>query len=124
MNNFVGTPHIGASTQQAQLSVATEAIRIIRTFIELGEIPNCVNLSLNTPSECQLIVRHFDKVGALASVMDELRIEDINIQEMSNTVFAGGITAVATMKLDKKPSPKVLKKLQENKEMIIQATIL
>ena len=37
------TPHIGASTSQAQEAVADEVVRVITTFATTGEIPNHVN---------------------------------------------------------------------------------
>lgn len=41
--NIYGTHHVGASTEQAQLAVADETVRIITTFMRTGEIVNCVN---------------------------------------------------------------------------------
>jgi D-3-phosphoglycerate dehydrogenase len=41
--NFYGTHHIGASTDQAQLAVAEEAVRVVREFKTSGEVLNCVN---------------------------------------------------------------------------------
>ncbi len=41
--NFVGTHHIGASTEQAQLAVGYEAVRIVEAFKSSGEVVNCVN---------------------------------------------------------------------------------
>lgn len=38
-----GTHHVGASTQQAQAAVAEEAVRIIKTYMETGELLHCVN---------------------------------------------------------------------------------
>lgn len=38
-----GTHHVGASTEQAQLAVAEETVRILRTFIKTGKVLNCVN---------------------------------------------------------------------------------
>jgi D-3-phosphoglycerate dehydrogenase len=38
-----GTHHIGASTEQAQLAVAEETVRIVKTLKETGEVVNCVN---------------------------------------------------------------------------------
>jgi len=38
-----GTHHVGASTDQAQLAVADEAVRVIRAFVESGTFLNCVN---------------------------------------------------------------------------------
>jgi D-3-phosphoglycerate dehydrogenase len=41
--NFVGTHHVGASTEQAQLAVADEAVRIVKQFKETGDVLHCVN---------------------------------------------------------------------------------
>jgi D-3-phosphoglycerate dehydrogenase len=40
-----GTHHVGASTEQAQLAVAEETVRIVRTFMNTGKALNCVNLA-------------------------------------------------------------------------------
>jgi D-3-phosphoglycerate dehydrogenase len=41
--NLYGTHHIGASTEQAQLAVADETVRIVREFASTGTVINCVN---------------------------------------------------------------------------------
>lgn len=41
--NFCGTHHIGASTDQAQLAVAQETVRIVREYKKTGQVVNCVN---------------------------------------------------------------------------------
>jgi len=41
--NLYGTHHIGASTDQAQLAVAEETVRIVRQFKKNGQVLNCVN---------------------------------------------------------------------------------
>lgn len=41
--NFVGTHHVGASTEQAQLAVAEEAVRVLKHYKDTGEVLNCVN---------------------------------------------------------------------------------
>lgn len=38
-----GTHHSGASTDQAQLAVAEETVRIVKTFMASGRVLNCVN---------------------------------------------------------------------------------
>ena len=45
-----GTHHIGASTDQAQEAIASETVRIVRSFKETGKVPNVVNLSRSTPA--------------------------------------------------------------------------
>jgi D-3-phosphoglycerate dehydrogenase len=91
--NFYGTHHIGASTGQAQEAIAQEAIRIIGTFMKTGVVLNCVNLSSRTPAKWQLVVRHYDRVGVLAFVMDQIRRAGINIEEVQNVVFEGAAAA-------------------------------
>ena len=38
-----GTHHVGASTEQAQVAIALEAVRIVDRFVSTGTAPNCVN---------------------------------------------------------------------------------
>jgi D-3-phosphoglycerate dehydrogenase len=105
---FVGTPHIGASTEQAQNAIAAETVRICDEFVKTGTVPNVVNIEEQAPAECQLVVRHYDKVGVLASVLGVLRTHEANVEEMTNRIFRGAKTAVATIRLSKTPAPEVL----------------
>jgi D-3-phosphoglycerate dehydrogenase len=43
VRGLYGTHHIGASTEQAQLAVAEETVRIVREFKNAGCVLNCVN---------------------------------------------------------------------------------
>lgn len=94
------THHIGASTEQAQDAIAEEAARIIVGYAESGEVPNCVNLATSTPATHQLTVRHRDKVGVLAGILEAMRHADWNIQEMENVVFDGAKAACAYIRFD------------------------
>jgi len=87
--------HIGASTQQAQEAIAAEAARVIETYADSGDVPNCVNLAVNSPATHQLTVRHLDRVGVLAKVLDEISKANWNVQEMENVVFDEGKAACA-----------------------------
>ena len=105
---FVGTHHIGASTEQAQDAIAAETVSICREFIQTGRVPNVVNVEEHAPAECQLVVRHHDQVGVLASVLGILRNHGANVEEMSNTIFQGAKTAVAAIRLTRMPAPEVV----------------
>jgi D-3-phosphoglycerate dehydrogenase len=98
-----GTHHIGASTDQAQEAIATEAVRIVRTFVETGRVPNVVNLSKQSPATHILVVRHRDKPGVLAHVFQLLRDAGLNVQETENIIFEGAEAAVARINLDAEP---------------------
>jgi D-3-phosphoglycerate dehydrogenase len=105
---FAGTHHIGASTEQAQNAIAVETVRICREFVQTGRVPNVVNVEEHAPAECQLVVRHYDKVGVLASVLGILRNHGANVEDMSNTIFQGAKTAVATIRLSKTPAAEAI----------------
>jgi D-3-phosphoglycerate dehydrogenase len=117
--NVYGTHHIGASTEQAQEAIAREAVRIVRTFVTEGSVPNCVNVAKRTPARCQLIVRHHDKVGVLANVLDAIRRAGINAQEIENTIFEGASAACCRIQLDQRPDLSLLEHILARKEEII-----
>ncbi len=119
-----GTHHIGASTDQAQEAIAAETVRIIRSFKEAGQVPNVVNLAQRTPATHRLVVRHRDRPGVLAQVLDAIKAEQINVQEMENIVFEGAEAAVARINLDKAPSSATLERLRAGNEEIIELNVL
>jgi len=103
----VGTHHIGASTHQAQKATAVGTVETIEAFVR-GELMNCVNMETQATGAGMLIVRHQDKVGVLAEVLQMLRSESVNVQQMENRVFRGGSAAVAAIGVDPMPSPDAL----------------
>ena len=119
MPQVYGTHHIGASTDQAQEAVAAEAVRVARCYKERGEVPNCVNLQVASPAAGTLVVRHLDKVGVLAFVLEQLKTASINVQEMSNIHFAGDEgAACATIHVDTVPSDDVLNSLRGDERIL------
>ncbi|HEV2802499.1 MAG TPA: 3-phosphoglycerate dehydrogenase family protein [Pyrinomonadaceae bacterium] len=122
--NLYGTHHIGASTDQAQEAIAAETVRIIRTFKETGKVPNVVNLAARTPATHLLVVRHRDRPGVLAQVLDAIRAAQINVQEMENIVFEGAEAAVARINLEAAPPAETLDKLRADNADIIELNLL
>ncbi|MGI8835790.1 MAG: NAD(P)-dependent oxidoreductase [Pyrinomonadaceae bacterium] len=122
--NLYGTHHIGASTDQAQEAIAAETVRIVREFKETGRVPNVVNLARQTPATYRLVVRHLDRPGVLAVVLDAIKGEHINVQEMENIVFDGAEAAVARINLDNAPSRDMLDRLKKENADIIELDLL
>ena len=114
----IGTPHIGASTDQASEAIAAETVRVIETYQKRGHPVNTVNIQEKTHAIINLVVRHFNRVGVLAGVLDELRNEGINIEEMENIIFEGGAAACCTLKLDETPSDALIAKLGKAENII------
>lgn len=114
-----GTHHIGASTEQAQDAIARETVRLVDRFLNEGVVPNCVNIAEKTPARYQLIVRHHDRVGVLANVLDAVRHAGINAQEIENTIFEGAQSACCKIQLDSKPPEEMLERIRSRAEEII-----
>jgi D-3-phosphoglycerate dehydrogenase / 2-oxoglutarate reductase len=119
-----GTHHIGASTDQAQEAIAAESVRIVQTFKETGKVPNVVNLARRSAATHTLVVRHLDRPGVLASVLDAIKAANINVQEMENVVFEGAEAAVARINLDNAPNAESLEKLKAGNINIIELSLI
>ena len=93
------THHIGASTAQAQEAIAAEVVAMINDY-EKGIVRNVVNLTPPPPIGSVMVIRHYDRVGVLSAVLEGLKREGLNVQEMQNLVFAGAGAAVATIHVE------------------------
>jgi len=124
LNGVYGTHHIGASTDQAQEAIAAETVRIVRTFQETGKVPNVVNLAKATPSTCALVVRHLDRPGVLASVLDLISAARINVQEMENIVFDGAQAAVARINLETAPDTNLLNQINAANPNVLELSLI
>ena len=119
-----GTHHIGASTDQAQEAIAAETVRIIRLFKETGNVPNVVNLAKTTPATVTLVVRHLDRPGVLAGVLDAISSARINVQEMENIVFDGAEAAVARINLESEPHRDLLERMRASNADILELGLI
>ncbi len=115
---ITGTHHIGASTTQASEAIAMETVRVISEYRRTGIPPNVVNLRNKPENDINLVVRHFNHVGVLAGVLDEIRTAGINIEEMQNSIFEGDKAAVCTIKLDDIPGEQLIKTIAESEHII------
>lgn len=68
--NVVVTPHLGASTAEAQLNVAIEAAQLLSDFFTTGNVRFAVNMGSIDPTELVELRRHLDiahRLGLLQS---------------------------------------------------------
>jgi D-3-phosphoglycerate dehydrogenase len=113
-----GTPHIAASTDQAQLAIATETVRIIRSFLLEGNVPHVVNVSGATAARFQMVIRMDDKVGTFANVLNVIKRHGINVEEVTNTVFEGGVASCAKLRIVSRPSETCLSEIRAFDEVL------
>lgn len=79
----IATPHIAASTEEAQELVGHETAVTVRNFLRDGVVRNAVNFPSVHPEELQRLqpwVRLVDLLGAMASQMGVARIEAISLR--------------------------------------------
>lgn len=118
LDGLYGTPHIGASTEQAQLATAAEVVRIIKGYVETGNVANVVNVMPPRDTGWSIVVRHRDRVGVLATVLGALREEKTNVQEMQNVIFRGNEAASATIVVQREPTTKLLEQLRGQEDIL------
>jgi D-3-phosphoglycerate dehydrogenase len=118
-----GTHHVGASTDQAQVAIAHEVLRIVQAFIETDQVPNCVNRLARSSATHVLSVRHHNRPGVLAHVFHVLANESINVEEVENIIYHGAEATCARIHLDGEPSDDVLEVIRRGNEDIISIAL-
>ncbi len=112
------THHVGASTDEATEAIGQEAARVVLTYAETGRVENGVNLADQTPATHLLTVRHRDRVGVLAGVLEVVREAGWNVQEMENLIFAGAEAACARIRFDGVPDGSTLERIRAVEHVI------
>jgi D-3-phosphoglycerate dehydrogenase len=106
--DVIGTYHLADRTRQACEATAREVVRVIREFLVAGEVVNCANILQHSPATWQLVLRLQDTVGVLASILEHVRADGINVEEVSSRVFTGAQAGFCTIALDERPSVEAL----------------
>jgi D-3-phosphoglycerate dehydrogenase len=118
-----GTHHVGASTDQAQVSIAHEVIRIVQSFLSSGEVPNAVNRLARSSATHVLTIRHRNRPGVLAHVFGVLADASINVEEVENIIYHGAQATLARIHLDGEPEDGAVKRIREGNPDIISAEL-
>ncbi|MDZ4754468.1 MAG: NAD(P)-dependent oxidoreductase, partial [Phycisphaerae bacterium] len=118
------THRIGALTDQAHRATSAEAFRVVKAWMETGQVPNCVNRAAATPATAILTVRHLNKPGVLAHIFYTLGQAQINVEEMDNVVYDGGEAACAKIQLSRLPSEEHILTIRKNPNVLGTAITL
>ncbi|MBA3892345.1 MAG: ACT domain-containing protein [Gemmatimonadales bacterium] len=118
-----GTHHVGASTDQAQVAIAHEVIRIVQAFRETGEVPNVVNRLARSSASHVLVIRHRNRPGVLAHVFGVLAGAAINVEEVENIIYHGAQATLARIHLDGQPGDAALDRIRSGNEDIISVEL-
>jgi D-3-phosphoglycerate dehydrogenase / 2-oxoglutarate reductase len=118
-----GTHHVGASTEQAQVAIAHEVIRIVQSFRATGEVPNVVNRLARSSATHVLTIRHRNRPGVLAHVFGVLAGAAINVEEVENIIYHGAQATLARIHLDGQPEAGALARIRDGNPDIISAEL-
>jgi D-3-phosphoglycerate dehydrogenase len=71
MPNVLCTPHLGASTEEAQQQVALEAVQLLINYFSTGEVRHAVNMASVDPKTLQAMKGYLDLAWRLGLLMSE-----------------------------------------------------
>ena len=95
---IVATPHIAASTEEAQELVGMDTAATVRDFLLNGVVRNAVNFPSVHPDEMQRLqpwIRLADRLGAFVSQLGAARIEAIGVRYYGALRESRGIDVLA-----------------------------
>ncbi len=118
-----GTHHVGASTEQAQVAIAHEVIRIVDAFLSTGRAPHCVNRLAKSSATHVLSVRHHNRPGVLAHVFRVLFEAGVNVEEVENIAYHGAVAAAARIHVSARPGESALEEIRNGNRDIISVDV-
>ena len=119
------TPHLGASTEEAEDNCAIMAVKEIMDYMENGNITHSVNypdcdMGICT-AESRVAILHKNKAGLIASFTTILGNENINVDDMTNK--SRGDYAYTLLDLGSKLTDKVVDEIA-NVEGVIKVRVV
>lgn len=110
LENVVLTPHLGASTDEAQTAVSVDACKAMVAYLKNGEIRGAVNaggIKLDLPPDERPFATLASRAGALLGALCEqgfktitLRVHGPRTQKLSNTLMRLGLVELLRPHLD------------------------
>jgi D-3-phosphoglycerate dehydrogenase len=98
MPQVIGTPHIAASTEEAQELVGLETAMTVRDYLRDGTVKNAVNFPSTPASELQRLqpwIRLADHLGAIAAQMGRARVDAIGVRYYGALAEAAAVEIIA-----------------------------
>ena len=92
LDEVICTPHLGASTGEAQENVAIAIAQKIVDYLTLGEAPNAVNIPLVSPEILPLLrpyLRLGEKLGSFLGQISNYAIEEVVIEYQGEVIEYG-----------------------------------
>jgi D-3-phosphoglycerate dehydrogenase len=119
--NFVATPHLGASTNEAQENVALQVAEQMADFLRHGAVTNALNMASITAEEASRLKPYLaliDKLGAFAGQIADDGLEAVEIE------YEGDVTHLNTEPLTATGLAALMRPLMPDVNMVSAPVVL
>src|ERR1700691_5666424 len=119
--NFVATPHLGASTNEAQENVALQVAEQISDFLLAGAVTNALNMASVSGEEASRLkpfIGLIDKLGTFAGQIADEGLEAIDIE------YEGEVAQLNTQPLTATALAAVMRPLMPDVNMVSAPVVL
>ena len=115
VKGVICTPHLGASTEEAEDNCAVMAVKEVMDYMENGNITHSVNypdcdMGICT-AESRVAILHKNKAGLIASFTTILSNDNVNVEDMTNK--SRGDYAYTLLDLGSKLSDSVVSEIEK-----------
>jgi D-3-phosphoglycerate dehydrogenase / 2-oxoglutarate reductase len=93
LKNVICTPHLGASTEEAQTQVAVEAVQLLTNFLTTGEIRHAVNMISVDPKTLEALRGYLDVAYRLGRLLAQWKDSAVSSCVLS---YRGGVAGKDT----------------------------
>lgn len=119
--NVVVTPHLGASTHEAQLSVALEAAQLLIDFLQKGVVQHAVNMAAVDRAEMEELRQYIDMAWRLGLLHAQMCTGAIRKAEL---IYRGEVARRSTRLLTAAFAAGLLEYRLDQQVNIVNATLL
>jgi D-3-phosphoglycerate dehydrogenase len=119
--NFIATPHLGASTNEAQENVALQVAEQISDFLQTGAVTNALNMASISAEEASRLKPYLtlvDRLGACAGQLADEGLEAIEIE------YEGEVARLNTQPLTATALAAVIRPLMPDVNMVSAPAVL
>ncbi len=119
VKNVICTPHLGASTEEAEDNCAVMAAKQLIDYIENGNIVNSVNYptcSMPRTTDNRLVILHKNTANVLAQITGTVGKDGINISNLTNQ--SRGDYAVTILDVEKEVSDEAIAHIAQVEDIV------
>jgi D-3-phosphoglycerate dehydrogenase len=119
--NFIATPHLGASTNEAQENVALQVAEQMSDYLQSGAVTNALNMasiSAEEASRLKPFIELVDKLGAFAGQIADEGLEAIEIE------YEGDVAHLNTQPLTATALASLIRPLMPDVNMVSAPAVL